>query len=239
MDTDSRFGIKPLDSEFYDFVSQFDISYIPFTSTVERKQSNPIANFKELASPYWRIESGIVALSVTDDKAALSLLEETVDLYRGTMLKVATTCLQNPDGHHACRDVWFQRNLYLDDIFAFSLMLHKHKHRMKQGWFYVGPGFDYDYLHTEKGMTPYTSKFDLFKYIVHSIGAGAYSVTFRKKLNPDIDVELLFLERQKFADLVEFRFPGSNPETHKDLYWFGSLVRKGAAVFPPARIAPA
>lgn len=89
---------------------------------------------------------------------------------------------------------------------------------MKQGWLHVGPGHDYDYEHTQKGMTPYTSDFDLFRLLNHHIGAGALSFTFRRHVKSVVDEELQFTERQQFGDLVGFRFPAATSETLKDFY---------------------
>ncbi len=200
-------------------MKRFDIAYIPFTSNL---QLNDVveSNFRCIHSPYWRIESGIVAIHVNGNNISSTLMSETIELYRGGLLTLVQACLDNMDAHSICREIWFMRNCYLDDIFAFSLILHKWKYRMKQGWFWISRGSGYPFPHVERGMTKYTSDFDLFKYFKHAIGSGAYSTTHRRKRSKRVfDVELTFSDKQQFNDTIEFRYPGATEELLKDQLW--------------------
>jgi hypothetical protein len=215
LDTDVVFR-KPPDAAFYSFVNQYDISYIPFTTNTIWGVP-PVANFVDIESPYWRIESGIVVL--TANKRSMQLMDRATDLYRGRLLKLTQDCLTDPNLHpHLCQEIWFQRNLYLDDIFAFSMLLHQTKKQVKQGWLYLSRESGYMFAHLSKGQTPYTTPFDVCDYFYHNIGNGAYSNGFRfSKIMPDD--ELLFSKSESFNNTVEFRFPGATEEKLKDYLW--------------------
>ena len=125
LDIDVTFNQAP-DEDFARFASQYDVSFIPITTN--KVKGVPIrtyqVNFKGLDSPYWRLESGVVAFRV--GAGALKLLSRAIDLYTGGLLRLARRCLS---GRHAaeppCTAPWLRRNVYLDDIFLFSLVLHE------------------------------------------------------------------------------------------------------------------
>jgi hypothetical protein len=215
LDTDVVFR-RPLDQQFYDFANKYDISYIPFTTNTVWGIP-PEANFVDIDSPYWRIESGIVV--TTASQTSVLLFEKATNMYRGRLLKLAQDCLEDPKTHPSlCNEVWFQRNLYLDDIFAFSMVLHQTKKQLKQGWLHLSKKSGYMFAHLNASQTPYTSPFDVCDYFYHNIGNGAYSSGFRfSKVIPD--EELLFSKAESFNNTVSFRFPGSTPEKLRDYLW--------------------
>ena len=147
-----------------------------------------------------------------------------------------------------CNSTWFQRNVYFDDIFIFSLVLHEHKRTTRQGWFSVGTGpqcmgaapiarasHRYPFPHVCPSQTLYTSSFDLEVYFQHRIGNGAYSKIFRGGGLAGVDSELLFQPAEYFNDTLEFRFPGSTPENLDDVIWdIPTLLKRRAAGLWPA-----
>jgi hypothetical protein len=215
LDTDVVFR-RPLDQQFYDFANKYDISYIPFTTNTVWGIP-PQANFVDIDSPYWRIESGIVV--ITANQASVLLFEKATNLYRGKLLKLTQDCLTDPKSHPTlCSEIWFQRNLYLDDIFAFSMVLHQTKKQLKHGWLHLSKESGYMFAHLTASQTPYTSPFDVCDYFYHNIGNGAYSSGFRfSKVIPD--EELLFSKAESFNRTVAFRFPGATPEKLRDYLW--------------------
>jgi hypothetical protein len=222
LDTDVVFR-KPLDQRFYDFATKYDISYIPFTTNTVWGVP-PAANFVDIDSPYWRIESGIVVL--TANQKSILLFKKATNLYRGRLLKLTQDCLADSKSHPGlCNEIWFQRNLYLDDIFAFSMLLHQTKKQLNQGWLYLSRESGYMFAHLKASQTPYTTPFDVCDYFYHNIGNGAYSSGFRfSKVIPD--QELLFSKAESFNKTVSFRFPGTTPEKLRDYLWSKDVLRR-------------
>ena len=244
---------KPVDTQFLDFVRQFDVTYIPFT-TNKLWNHEPKINFQDISSPFWRIESGVTVF--TANSRSRKLLDEVISLYRGKLLQRVRACLSLPHGLAAttpCGEPWFRRNAYLDDIFVFSLALHESKNLVKQGWFSVGRGpqcprssfthhafseegvHPYPFPHVCQSQTSYTSPFDLELYFRHQIGNGAYSKVYRGGGATAIDSELKFIKSELFNDTLEFRFPGSTSETLEDSLWDVQTLqrRKDAGLWPP------
>ena len=238
LDTDVELK-RPLDIAFLSFVSQFDITYIPFMSD-KQWGIPPKPGFDSIDSPYWRIESGVIAYQMTAN--TVKLLERVVQLYTGELLRLVKGCLEPVAPHLAresiCDEIWFRRNVYFDDIFAYSLALHESKHSMRQGWFSDGCGkhcsnyrdckrvvgkTKYPYPHVCQNQAPYVSPFNLEFYIVHYIGSGAYSTVFRLEQKNTkaarTDIELQFSQRERFNNTLEFRFPGATEENLQDEYW--------------------
>ena len=238
LDTDVEF-MRPLDNRFLSFVKQYDITYIPFMSD-KQWGIPPKPGFDSIDSPYWRIESGVIAYQMTAN--TVKLLERVVQLYTGELLRLVKGCLEpvSPDvaREHICDEIWFRRNVYSDDIFAYSLALHESKHSMRQGWFSDGCGkhcsnyrdckrvvgkTKYPYPHVCQNQAPYVSPFNLEYYIVHYIGSGAYSTVFRLEQKNTkaarTDIELQFSQREHFNNTLEFRFPGATEENLQDEYW--------------------
>mmetsp|Transcript_2059 Transcript_2059/g.3932 ORF Transcript_2059/g.3932 Transcript_2059/m.3932 type:complete len:547 (+) Transcript_2059:44-1684(+) len=159
LDTDVTIR-EPVDDLFLAFVRYKDITYIPFMSDPEWADRNASAiNFKSLDDPFWRIESGLVAM--TANNRSRGFLSEVLDLYRGGLLDLASRCLKIVNENakledlplskfelyndakmmeEMCHQPWLKRNLYMDDIFAVSMTLHRHHHfntDLKQGWFWM------------------------------------------------------------------------------------------------------
>lgn len=111
------------------------------------------------------------------------------------------------------------------------MVLHHTKDSIRQGWFWVDEESGYVLSHINRSMTPYTSDFDLFSYIHHAIGSGAYSTSYRKKRKMPLDPELKFSEQQKFNDTLEFRFLGATEERLQDEYWRESVLERRKQVF--------
>jgi hypothetical protein len=220
LDTDVVFR-TPQDKLFFYFPTQNYISKIKTTPNLLGAY-NQNADSDKLDSPYWRIESGIVV--ITNDKKSIHLFEKATDMYRGRLLKVSQDCLRDPLTHpNLCNEIWFQRNLYLDDIFAFSLVLHETKSHLKHGWLHLSKESGYEFAHLRQAQTPYTTPFDVCDYLFHNIGNGAYSSGFRfSKVMPD--EELLFSKEESFNNTVEFRFKGATPEKLHDNLWIGTVL---------------
>lgn len=247
LDTDVA-TIRPPDATFMEFARAHDISFIPFT-TNKGWGDKAIRNFRELRSPFWRIESGVAAYSNT--AMARSIVTETIALYRGLLLKLVVDCLDDMQSRHICNKVWFQRNVYLDDIFVMSFVLHKHKYTARYGWFSMGCAADcpeyqscqaerlplmppaYFFSHVCQGQTYYTATWNLERYFIHSIGNGAYSRSYRSGRS-SIDPELLFEPYERFNDTVELRFPGATLDILEDRYWDLETLRlrQSAGMWP-------
>ncbi len=234
---------RRVDMAFMSFVRRFDVAFIPFTSN-KLWGDAPSPDFADLSSPFWRIESGVVAFTVSD--RATALVSDVVSHYRGALLRHVRHCLERmPHLPGApCNETWFRRNVYLDDIFVFSLVLHKAKASARLGWFSVGRGPQcggllsralrrrsrYPFPHVCQRQTPYTSPFDLDAYFQHRIGSGAYSTAFRRGVQTRVDAELLFSPAELFNDTLEFRFAGSGEAELHDTYWgLDTLAKRQAA----------
>lgn len=233
----------PLDETFMAFVRAHDITYIPFT-TNKLWGDTPRVDFNSLDDPFWRIESGVVAL--TASATTRRLISDVIEHYNGKLLRRVKQCLQLLPllPHHSwpCNETWFQRNVYLDDIFVFSLVLHEYKAIASQGWFSVGHGQQcsgplpakddidvanpYPFPHVCRSQTPYSSSFNLERYFEHQIGSGAYSKVFRHGASSAIDAELMMSPSQLFNDSLEWRFPGATPKKLHDEMWDMRTLQK-------------
>ena len=187
LDSDVTFVSSSLDDDFRSYVLKFDVTFIPFT-TNKQWDDNIVPNFQNsLDNPYWRIESGFVALQVT--KSTKIFLEYGKKLYSGALLNIARSCLQGAKLYQYCTTIWLQRNLYPDDLYVLSLALHEFHVRktISLGWFWYGcsaycplcPDLnislkEYPYPHTCYG-AKHVSPFHLGKYAHHWIGNGYYS----------------------------------------------------------------
>ena len=242
LDSDVSFVSNSLDEEFRNFVLKHDVTFIPFTTN---KQWDDVIkpNFQNsLTSPYWRIESGFLAMQVTG--ATKQFLEYSRKLYSGELLSLARGCLHRKSSYPYCDKIWLRRNLYLDDIYVLSLALHELYERkaIRLGWFWYGcsancllcPDLDieakpYPYPHTCYGAN-HVSPFYLGKYAHHWIGSGYYSSQFRTlstQMSKLMDQEVMFEDHEMFNDTIEFRFPGSTPEMLEDVMWdCSSLLRR-------------
>lgn len=131
--------VKPLDPRFFSFVNRYHITYIPFTTNREWGV-DPEVDFQDITSPYWRIESGVVAVKAC--KESRRIFRRVLRLYAGKMLNLSRKCIYEPDSRGICSAVWLRRNVYMDDIFALSLVLHQMRHeygpKSLQGWFSIG-----------------------------------------------------------------------------------------------------
>ena len=226
LDTDTSV-LRRFNLDFVKFVRSHDISFIPFTNN-EHWGDTPVPNFEHIEDPLWRIESGVVAVNA--GAISRAILGEVISMYQGELLKMARQCIEPIDVSSRpgiCKEIWFMRNIYLDDIFVFSMVLHKNKYIANLGWFITGGGAcKYPFLHIRRGAENYTSPFSLDRYVCHYIGHGAYSKNFREEITSGkvpsakkFDDELVFKQSERFNDTVEFRFPGATPELLHDSYW--------------------
>ena len=244
----------PLDETFLAFTRTHDISYIPFT-TNRLWGDTPLVDFYSLEDPFWRIESGVVAL--TASATTRSLISDVIDHYNGKLLRRVKQCLRllplMPLQTSPCNESWFQRNVYLDDIFVFSLILHE-RAATRQGWFSVGHGQHcrgplaaeddvavanpYPFPHVCRGQTPYSSAFNLERYFEHQIGSGAYSKVFRHGAMSSVDAELILSPPQLFNDSLEWRFPDATPDKLHDFLWDMRTLqkRRDAGLWPRDRL---
>ena len=165
-------------------------------------------------------------------------------LYTGGLLSIAKQCIALRANDEFCQQIWVRRNLYMDDIFAFTLALRyfREYRGLEIGWFYSGCGAHcascqhrlragskdlYAFPHVCTG-PDYVTTFDLTRYVFHRVGSGYYSQMFRESFRDRplherswryVDAELEFSDKQKFNNTLEFRFLGENSTTLKDELW--------------------
>ena len=257
LDTDVTFTSSQLDERFLNFVKTWDVSMIPFSSN---KQWGDVAvpDFENsLLSSYWRIESGVVAFVA--NKRTRMLMSYVKSLYTGELLSITKQCLETREDVKFCEQIWVRRNLYMDDIFAFTLALRFfNMHQgLKIGWFYSGCGahcktclqestkslrHSYAFPHVCTG-PDYVAPFALTEYVFHRVGSGYYSQLFRESFRDRpkkerawkyVDEELIFSDKQKFNNTIEFRFAGATIATLKDELWSCEAMnkRKEAKMWP-------
>jgi len=225
LDTDVNMNEVPK-GKFLNFVKSHDISYVPFTADRQWNQHPHRPDFTDIESPYWRIESGIIALVAND--ATKLFLEEAKQWYMGGLLEKAKLC-EASSKVGDCKQIWFQRNVFLNDIFAFSLLLHKNKHSLKQGWFWYGASprcgaaqgeYKYLYSHTCQAQTEYTSTFNLEEYFLHFVGH-----THEKQARV-INSELKCTPDMRFNSTLSYRLFGYSPKAFHDEYWTTTRLHK-------------
>lgn len=217
------------DDTFFRYVSAFDISLIPFTVN-PRWGVKPMKDFEKLEDPYWRIESGLVALKV--GYYSKEIMSKVIKMYDGGLLRKVKECFKKNKNKRPdiCEEIWFQRNVYLDDIFVFSMVLHEYKTEAKIGWFHhcqpliethtlCAHSCRYPFPHVAPNQTQYTSPFPIDYYACHKIGSGAYSSKFRESKTTAVVPELAFSRHQRFNDTLEFRFKGASAARLHDYYW--------------------
>ena len=205
VDADVQF-LKAPDARFLAFAERHDVSYIPFVSRRElaptshqRLRGEKPSVVHELLHEGWRLDSGLMAFPTRAN--GLGLISAALDLYKGGLLRMWRKCRQlsqlKENGLQECPS-WLTRNLYMNDVYVWALLLHAAAHAahtgslpkfiaselsafnattLSQGW------FAYDYSKqkpnfisfAEPNATPFTSPFDLREYIVHHILTGPYS----------------------------------------------------------------
>ena len=257
LDTDVSFTTTKLDNRFLNFVKQRDVTMIPF-STNKQWGDVAVPDFdNDLSSPYWRIESGVVVFVA--NPTTRRLMEYVKYLYTGGLLSIAKQCIALRANDEFCQQIWVRRNLYMDDIFAFTLALRyfREYRGLEIGWFYSGCGAHcascqhrlragskdlYAFPHVCTG-PDYVTTFDLTRYVFHRVGSGYYSQMFRESFRDRplherswryVDAELEFSDKQKFNNTLEFRFLGENSTTLKDELWSCRTLklRRDAQLWP-------
>ena len=185
VDVDTNVNAE-FDDMWRKFVSSRDITYIPeLTCTHELDDKFSIDELPQYCQDF-RIESGIMALTVSD--RIREFLAECLRWYDGKMLTLATKCLAKVDKlkPEECQIPWIRNNLGMNDIYVLAMVLHKMK-PLKHGWFANEPFSCGSNSELEKqGLTRYmghcqpcmnkklsnglVAPFWVFKYITHHKG---------------------------------------------------------------------
>ena len=108
---------RPLDGAFIDFVARYDVTYCPM-------QGHNYGT-TGLDDPTWRVESGVMAFRANARTRALT--RAALELYNGGTLRIATACRDRAAAGQPepeCTEPWLKRNLFLNDIYVWALLLH-------------------------------------------------------------------------------------------------------------------
>lgn len=111
-DMDVRFQ-KPLNGAFAAFVREFDVTYCPFLGR---------EMMRGLDDPFWRIESGVFIIVANARTRALTAA--ALELYDGGILAITRACEARGVTEPECAEPWLFRNLFLNDIYVWALLLH-------------------------------------------------------------------------------------------------------------------
>ena len=149
VDTDVSFR-APIPAEVLRWLHERDVTYIPFQlkighlipddSYLASNRFDPTVE-KDLREylhfEYWSLETGLFVFKVNSKTKAF--IDTVVSLYRGGMYNLCLKCYR---GDVRCRLPRYRLNLFLNDIFAFNLVLQSDIHRdpsfhvgLKHGWF--------------------------------------------------------------------------------------------------------
>lgn len=137
---------KPFPQQVVHWLSIRDVTYIPF---VVGGGMGMFANFNSsdfadessrLFGDFWHVETGLFAVSVNE--RTVFFLHSALAMYTGKMYFLAKACFNNASFCHLER---YKSNLYLNDVFVFSLLLHCDIHvdpffhcGLRHGWFAMG-----------------------------------------------------------------------------------------------------
>ena len=162
--------VKPPDHRFYRFVSAADVTYTPFV--FDRSHYNDVRPFR-VGDDYWRIESGIISCGQTMSRPLQSMLKH----YDGGAAKLAHECSLRQNW--LCDLLWVRQNLFLDDLFVWSIFMHSKKFdfTFKQQWFAATDLLrckDIPIGSCANSSLPNTSPFRLGEYFKHNLN-GPYS----------------------------------------------------------------
>lgn len=99
-----------------------------------------------LSSAYWRWESGIVVFTVT--QTSRKFLADARSLYEGGLLRLVLACLHAQPWMQPrrCKETWLRRNVYMDDIYTMSMLLHASKGTMQQRLVFSFPASFEEYV---------------------------------------------------------------------------------------------
>ena len=147
LDSDVTFE-SAVDQNLRSYVQSNDISYIP----VYHRNSQPGLNFARVPESSfklgdWWVETGIFGVKVSN--ITRLFLRRICELYSGDLEKIAKLCLNGSESHchKICGRKEVYKNLYMNDIFVISLLMHSaiHKHMcilhypelqsISHGWF--------------------------------------------------------------------------------------------------------
>lgn len=144
VDTDVTFR-KQLPDDVIAWLLERDVTYIPFNADqVHHKDmwagyntSSAEELLEMIRDEWWHVESGLMSFTVNDRTRRLT--EKALDLYQGGMYHIAKACF---NGAKWCHEVRVSRNVYMNDIFVWALLLHSDIFMdelfyvgLKHGWF--------------------------------------------------------------------------------------------------------
>lgn len=201
VDTDVSFR-KQLPASVINWLKDRDISYIPMylgpTENWDNYNVEKEADLKKLMlQEWWIIESGLVAFSVNERSKAF--VSKAVEMYRGGMYFLAKACFNNAP---FCKLERVRKNVFLNDIFVFSLLLQSDCHQdqffyvgLKHGWFAMRGLPPFGIFNRTWGNHHYTpnfspvrdnnsviANFHIDEYIFHHFAyhdTGAFSMTMK------------------------------------------------------------
>mmetsp|Transcript_1326 Transcript_1326/g.4135 ORF Transcript_1326/g.4135 Transcript_1326/m.4135 type:complete len:461 (+) Transcript_1326:197-1579(+) len=147
LDSDVTFE-REVDHELRKYVQSNDISYIP----VYHKKKQPGLNFAHIPelsfkSGDWWVETGVFSVKVSI--VTRLFFQRILELYSGDLERIARSCVYDTesDCRKICSRKEVYKNLYMNDIFLISLLMHSaiHKHMcilqysellsISHGWF--------------------------------------------------------------------------------------------------------
>ena len=205
-------GAQGVAHRFWQHVRAHDVTILPFRP----KQLRGLRCKDELSTlddPSYVIDTGVLGLRRGVE--AVNFLWRLLRHYDGGAVQLVHSCLccqqnssaehctDSPGGHAPCREPWFAPNLFLDDLFAWTLHVHweiRSERQLKVGWFGTGRRvksatmgrtthciWDHKgWVSACPGANSATSSFDvlrLFRHFIASTGAtsGPYSQVVRGK----------------------------------------------------------
>jgi len=203
VDTDVSFR-SPLPRPVTDWLRVRDITYIPFIphkllmnagwpphsfDLFDLSKPEVVADLQRAS--WWRVESGIMALTVGPKTHALTA--RAVRMYRGGMLELARACDEELAQGRGCGEHRVYSNMFLNDIYVWSMLLQADAHRdnavfsvgLRQGWFAMrgvapwgpnnavwGNGDDWvpNFLPASQGSDSEITPFAIGRYLFHHFG---------------------------------------------------------------------
>ena len=221
LDFDVSFKSSDLDPSF-SFMQRFDVTYLPFrfgnARWSHKLHDRPTVGLSRLIEDHtWIVDTGILALRVSP--ATRSFVQKLLNFYDVDAAILARTCLCNPtlrffantsihlssqafmDVEFPCKKIWFQENLYLDDLYVWSLFLHWDLRRMPSALTHGQFAMTLNSIQTAAGIcgwrdnwrvvcpnaTDSASPFPISDYFKHGISSmGAYSTLKKDKIPSSI-----------------------------------------------------
>lgn len=114
LDSDVHVQMQAFDGVFWNFVSRFDVAFIPLAPRLNVSRNEPWQTFEANS---WRVESGVMALA--PNSRARQFTKTVLSLYNGNLLSLADECTRE----RSCQ-AWVTDNLYQNDVYTWALAAH-------------------------------------------------------------------------------------------------------------------